>query len=354
MLTGGGAAGACGAGGERKADVRVNATAPPAATPSTAIIVSSLVVRGRLSIVPTQGIVEVVGHGTGVTGTLAVPPRLCAASVPEPPRLCAGSGTPPLRLCAVTVLAGGVPRLPEHDVSDWTAVDGDVDVCNVEDWVGSEPRPVVPSSVVPRPLVPRAVTPRLAVFGELLAVAVVGLPKLDDADEADEEEFAVVAVVAAEFGALMTPELLTELHGVDMVLSAPMPEVVKPVVGLSPPFVGLSPPPSKAPSAPEPPLAQGAGLVNGAGVIWELLPGVWPKSAPSGDVAPMPRFELSVCAELSELPEVSPKFAPSGDVGPMLPGLTVPVCATLWPTPSAVMASIATAGRKDFIWMTIR
>jgi hypothetical protein len=193
--------------------------------------------------------------------------------------------------------------------------------------------------------VPRAVTPRLAVFGELLAVAVVGLPKLDDADEADEEEFAVVAVVAAEFGALMTPEL---------VLSAPMPEVVKPVVGLSPPFVGLSPPPSKAPSAPEPPLAQGAGLVNGAGVIWELLPGVWPKSAPSGDVAPMPRFELSVCAELSELPEVSPKFAPSGDVGPMLPGLTVPVCATLWPTPSAVMASIATTGRKDFIWMTIR
>jgi hypothetical protein len=244
--------------------------------------------------------------------------------------------------------------LPEHDVSDWTAVDGDVDVCNVEDWVGSEPRPVVPSPVVPRPLVPRAVTPRLAVFGELLAVAVVGLPKLDDADEADEEEFAVVAVVAAEFGALMTPELLTELHGVDMVLSAPMPEVVKPVVGLSPPFVGLSPPPSKAPSAPEPPLAQGAGLVNGAGVIWELLPGVWPKSAPSGDVAPMPRFELPVCAELSELPEVSPKFAPSGDVGPMLPGLTVPVCATLWPTPSAVMASIATSGRKDFIWMTIR
>ena len=61
--------------------------------------------RGRISsIVPTWGIVEVVevvGHGTGVTGTLAVPPRLCAASVAEPPEPAAGSGTPPLRLCAV-------------------------------------------------------------------------------------------------------------------------------------------------------------------------------------------------------------------------------------------------------------
>ena len=143
--------------------MRVTATAPPAATASTAIIVSSLVVLGRLSIAPTQGIV-VVGHGTGVTGRLAVPLRRCAASIVEPPRLCAGSGTPPLRLCAVLVLllVGGVLRSPEHDVSDWAAVDGDVAVCNVDpDWVGSEPRPVVPSPVVPRPFVPRAVTPRL-------------------------------------------------------------------------------------------------------------------------------------------------------------------------------------------------
>ena len=281
-----------------------------------------------------------------------MPPRRCAASIDELPSRCAGSGTPPLRLLAVTVLGltGGVPISPEHDVSDRVAVDADVPVCNADpDWVGSEPRPVVPSPVAPRLFVPRAVTPRLAVFGEL--------PRLDDADEeGNEEEFAPDVVVAAEFGALVTPELLTELHGVDVVLSAPTPEVVKLVVGLSPPLVGLSPAPSKvdSPVAPEPSLVQGAGLVNGAGVIWELLPGVWPKSAPSGDVAPMPRFELPVCAELSELPEVSPKFAPSGDVGPMLPGLTVPVCATLWPTPSAVMASIATAGRKDFIWMTIR
>src|SRR3984957_2645483 len=125
MPIGGGAAGACGAAVVRKGDVRGDATAPPAATPSPAIIGSSLVVRGRVNIVPTQGIVEVVevvGHGTGVTGTLAVPPRLCAASVAEPPS---------------------------------------------------------------RP-------PRLAAPGELLAVAVVGLPRLDDADEAVEEEFALV------------------------------------------------------------------------------------------------------------------------------------------------------------------
>jgi hypothetical protein len=82
----------------------------------------------------TQGIVEVVGHGTGIAGTLAAPPRRCAASVAEPPRLCAGSGTPPLRLLAVTVpgLTGGVARSPEHEVSAWVAVDGKVVVCNVD------------------------------------------------------------------------------------------------------------------------------------------------------------------------------------------------------------------------------
>ena len=286
----------------------------------------------------------VVGHGTGVTGSVAVPPRRCAASVIDLPRLCAGSGTPPLRLCAVTVLVGGVARSPEHVVSDCVAVDGDVAVCNVDpDWVGSEPRLVVPSPVVPRPFVPRAVTPRLAVFGEL--------PRLDDANEGNEEEFAPDVVVAAEFGALVTPELLTELHGVDVVLSAPTPEVVKLVVGLSPPLVGLSPAPSKvdSPVAPEPSL-HGAGLVNGAGVIWELLPGVWPKFAPSGDVAPTPPgLDTPVCAALGELPKVWPKSDPSGDVVPTLPGLDAPVCAALWPTPSAVVASSTAAARKDFI-----
>ena len=76
MLTGGGAAGACGAGVERKADVRVTATAPPAATASTAMIVSSLVVLGRLSIAPTQGIVKSSGTAPALPALLAVPPRL--------------------------------------------------------------------------------------------------------------------------------------------------------------------------------------------------------------------------------------------------------------------------------------
>jgi hypothetical protein len=234
-----------------------------------------------VNIVPTQGIVEVlevvevVGHGTGVTGTVAVPPRRCAASVVELPRLCAGSGTPPLRLCAVTVLAGGVPRSPEHDVSDWAAVDVDVGVCNVDpDWVGSEPRPVVPSPVVPRPLVPRAVTPRLFVFGELFAVAVVGLPTLDDADDADAEEFAL-DVIVAEFGVLTTPELLTELQGTAVLVLPPELPSRPDMLELG---ARLTPPPSNgdSPVAPESPLVQGAGLgtpANGAVALWEL-PGV--------------------------------------------------------------------------------
>jgi hypothetical protein len=174
------------------------------------------------------------------------------------------------------VLAGGVPISPEHDVSARVAADADVPVCNADpDWDGSEPRPVVPSPVVPRPLVPRAVTPRLLVFGELFAVAVVELPELDDVDEANEEEFALGAVVAAEFGALMTPELLTELHGADVLLSAPRPAGIPELAKL---VVGLSPPPSKVDRAAAlgPPLVQGAGMAtpaNGAVLLWEL-PGV--------------------------------------------------------------------------------
>jgi len=82
---------------------------------------------------PTQGIVEVDGQGTVIAGTLAVPPRRCAASVAEPPRLRAGSGMPPLRLRAVTAagLSGGAARSPEHDVSAWVAIDGEFVVSNV-------------------------------------------------------------------------------------------------------------------------------------------------------------------------------------------------------------------------------
>jgi hypothetical protein len=188
------------------------------------------------------------------------------------------------------------------------------------------------------------------VFGELFAVAGVELP--DDVDEGNEE-FALGAVVAAEFGALMTPELLTELHGADVLLSAPRPAGVPEVAKL---VVGLSAPPSKVDSAaaPEPPLVQGAGLptpANGAGVVWELFPGVWPKSAPSGDVAPMPPGpDVPVCAALW----VWPKSAPSGEVAAMPPRVGVSVCAALWPKPSAVMARITAVVRKDFIGVADR
>jgi hypothetical protein len=101
------------------------------------------------------------------------------------------------------------------------------------------------------------------VFGELFAVAGVELP--DDVDEGNEE-FALGAVVAAEFGVLMTPELLTELHGADVLVSAPRPAGVPEVAKL---VVGLSPPPSKVDrtAALGPALVQGAGLAmpaNGA------------------------------------------------------------------------------------------
>jgi hypothetical protein len=203
--------------------------------------------------------------------------------------------------------------------------------------------------------VPRPVTPRPFVFGEVFAVAGVELPRPNDTGEAGEEALALGAFVAAEFAEFrvpVTPELLLiELHGANAVLSAPMPEVVKPVVGLRPPLVGLSPLPSKVDraTAPGPPLAQGPGLtasVNGAGVVWELSPMGWPKSAPSDDVAPMPP---GLGMRIRELPEVWPKSAPSGDVAPMLPGLDVSVCAALWQRPSAVMETITAAVTNDFI-----
>jgi hypothetical protein len=213
---------------------------------------------------------------------------------------------------------------------------------------------VVPSPVVPRPLVPRAVTPRPFVFGEVVAVGVVRVPRPNDTGEVGAEALALGAVAAefAKFREPVTPELLlTELHGADIVFAAPMPEVVKPVVGLRPPLVGLSPLPPKVvrATAPGPPLVQGAGLatsVYGAGVIWELSPKGWPKSAPSGDVAPTsPWLGMPV----GELPRGWPKSDPSGDVAPMVPGLGMSVCAALWPRPSGVMETITAVMRKNFI-----
>jgi hypothetical protein len=116
--------------------------------------------------------------------------------------------------------------------------------------------------------VPREVTPRPFVFGEVVAVAGVDFPRPDDTGETGAEELApdAVAVAAAEFAKFrlpVTPELLlTELHGVDVALAAPMPEVVKPFVGLRPPLVVLNPLPSNGEraTAPGPPLVQGPGV----------------------------------------------------------------------------------------------
>lgn len=323
----GGAGGLCGT-AERKADVRVIAAALPAAIANRASIVISLVALGRLSIAPTHG---VAGHGTGMAGTLAVPPSRCAASVVELPSPCARSGTPPLKLLAVTVvvLAGGIPRSPEHDVSARVAVDGEAPLCNADpDWVG-KPRPLVPSPVVPRLLVPRAATPLLLVFSGMFALGAVELPKLDDVDE---EELAAGGVVSLALGSLMTPEVLTEMHGGDVSLAAPMgiPDVVKV-------FAELPAPPAKVGSA----VSQGGALpalANGA-----VAPETSPISGPSGDVAAIPPvFTVPLCAELSV---VRPKSAPSGDVAAMPLGVCIVVCAQLSPTPSVVMARIKAAER---------
>jgi hypothetical protein len=205
--------------------------------------------------------------------------------------------------------------------------------------------------------VPRAVTPSAFVFGEAVAVAGVDLPRPDDTGETGEEGLAFGTVAAAEFAKFrvpLTPEvLLTELHGA-AVLATPMPEDVKPFVGLRPPLVGLNPPASNGEraTAPRPPLEHGPGLVasvNGAGVVWELSPRDWPKSAPRGDVALMPPW---LGALIRELPRVWPKSAPSGEVAPILPGLDAPVCATLWPRPN-VAARIVAAARRDFISISV-
>jgi hypothetical protein len=246
----------------------------------------------------------------------------------------------------------GVP-VPIGDVSEQGLAPSDsVERVVFEDADCEEPRPVVPSPVVPRPLVPRAVTPRPVGFGEMVAVAGVELPRPNDTGEGGEDVLVLVAVVPAELRVPVTPELrLTELHGADVVLFEPMPEVVKAVVGLSPPLVGLIPPPLKGDraAAPGPPLVQGSGLaasVNGTGVFWELFPRDCPKSAPSGDVASMPP---PVGIPVGELAEVWPKSAPSGDVDPMMPGKGALVCAAIWSIPGEATASTMTAERIDFI-----
>lgn len=90
--------------------------------------------------------------------------------------------------------------------------------------------------------------PRLTAFGAEFGVAVVEVPKLDK--DGEDDEVAMVAELIEEF---MTPELLTELHGTDVLVATPTapgsPE-------------RLIPPPSNVGSVALPrfPVEQGAGL----------------------------------------------------------------------------------------------
>jgi hypothetical protein len=183
--------------------------------------------------------------------------------------------------------------------------------------VDNEPRPVVPRPPVPSPPVPRPAMLRPAVSGEEFAVVV---PELDDTEEDDEEAVAPDVVTVLEFAELMTPELLTEMHGADVLVPAlevpGRPDMLE--LGER-----LTPPPSKVGSAAVPgfPLGQGAGFT-------------------------VPEYCMVALCGAAANPL---KPVPSGEVKPMPPGVTGLVCAVLWPAPRAVVASIIAAARKDFI-----
>jgi hypothetical protein len=83
--------------------------------------------------------------------------------------------------------------------------------------------------------------PMPAAFGVELVVAVVEVAELDEEDE-DEE----VAVVPELFEELMTPELLTELQGTDVVVAAPTAPGIAPTTELVARFI---PTPSNVGSA---------------------------------------------------------------------------------------------------------
>jgi hypothetical protein len=84
---------------------------------------------------------------------------------------------------------------------------------------GDEPRPKVPRPAAPKPLVPR---PATLMFGTPAVefAAIIELPELDEGD-AGETALLLVDVAVGELGELVTPELLTELHGVDVLVPAP-------------------------------------------------------------------------------------------------------------------------------------
>jgi hypothetical protein len=173
-----------------------------------------------------------------------------------------------------------LPAVPERSgqaLKESVAAVDAVEVCDVGPVIElspAVPRPEVPRLVAPRPVVPRPAMPRLTVFGAEFVVAVVEVPEFD----AEEEEVAAApelfeeliipdvaipeprvlmtpvlptAVLLAKFEELRIPELLTELHGMD-VLVAPRarstPDTVEP-----PAIVDrVIPPPSKLGSVAEP------------------------------------------------------------------------------------------------------
>jgi len=153
-----------------------------------------------------------------------------------------------------------VPAVPERSgqaVKESVAAVDAVEVCDVDPVTEPSPvmpRPAVPRPVAPRPLVPIPAAPRPAASSAEFAVAVVEVPELDEDEEDDE-----AAAVPELFDELMTPELLTKLHGTDVLVPAP--------TAPSSPGVGelverLIPPPSNVDSAAVPgfPVEQGAAL----------------------------------------------------------------------------------------------
>jgi hypothetical protein len=177
-------------------------------------------------------------------GRLALPPRVCAGFGTGLLRPAAGSGTVPLGLSvsAVPGRAGQEDRVPSVPADE-------VEVCDVDPL--TEPNPVVPRPEVPRLVAPRAVapspaTPELVMFGARFAVAVVEVSEPGDDEEDDElaagpelfEELMIPDAVTPELKVLVTPvvprdeelripELLTELHGIDVPRARGTPDAVE-------------------------------------------------------------------------------------------------------------------------------
>jgi hypothetical protein len=215
------------------------------------------------------------------------------------------------------------PEPPEQDVGEPpTSVAGEVTCEAVADPAGKEPR-----VVVPRPLVPRPATPIAAAFGVALGVA----PVLAGPDEEDNAaELPLADVVIGKVGELTMPELLTALHGRDVLDPAPK----SPCCGDGAKLVErVKPPPSKVGSTAVP----GFPVEHGPGFAFPEYGGV------------------ALCGSVVR----PPRPISSGEVKPIPLGVTELVCALLSPVPSA-MASIATAARRDFIscppfrWLGLR